>query len=473
MNILPDKLSDNLKVKGLIWKITWLALSIATLVYFKGIERSKAERVEYRPIYWDAISYYAYLPATFIYHDLSLDFTRRPGKDMNRQFWPETAPNGGLVIKTTMGIAWLYAPFFFAAHVYSLFSGDALSGFSQPYQFAIGISGLFYGLWGLWLMGGVLRRYFPDAAVAATLVCFAVGTNLFNYITYEAAMSHAFNFFLIAWLLKINQRWHDEPTAARSFWLGFLVGWITLVRPTNILIILVPVLFGMGSPVFREKYRILAKNPRWVLYAIMGAFLIGFPQLIYWKLNSGHWLFFSYTGEKFYWTRPYIVEFLFSYRKGWLVYSPLLLLSFAGLFSLRGSARGYLTPILLLFPIIIYLLSCWWTWWFGGGFGGRPMVDWYPLLMIPFAAILHALWKGNWLVKIPAVLVILFCLTLSWHQNWQYKVGLIHYDSMSKKAYQASFFKSHYPDGYDDMIITPQYSKLHKGGREEVETIFD
>ena len=463
----------NLKNKGFVWKITWLILAIGTLYYYAGIDRSKAERPDFRPIYWDAISYYAYLPATFIYHDLSLDFTRGRDIDMYKPFWPETAPNGGLSIKTTMGIAFLYAPFFFVAHVYALLTGVEASGFSQPYQFAIGLSGVVYGLWGLWLMGGVLRRYFPDVTVAATIVFFSLGTNLYNYITYETSISHAFNFFLIAWALKMNQKWHDEPNTRTSFWFGFLIGWITLVRPTNIIFLFVPLFFGLGSPLFKEKYRLIAKNPRWLLYAVFGAFLIGFPQLIYWKLNTDQWLFFSYTGEKFYFSRPYILEFLFSYRKGWLLYSPLILFSFIGLFTLRGNARNYLLPVLLIIPLLIYLLSCWWTWWFGASFGARPMVDWYPLLMIPFAAWLHYLWRRIWLIKIPATLILLFLLGLSIHQTWQYRVGMIHYDAMSKKAYHASLFQRYYPENYENMIIEPKYGTMHKGGREEVETIFD
>ena len=65
-------------------------------------------------INWDITSYYAYLPAYFIHDDLTLSFTDNDSINYSakHQFWPEIAPNGGKVIKTTMGLSFLYAPFF-------------------------------------------------------------------------------------------------------------------------------------------------------------------------------------------------------------------------------------------------------------------------------------------------------------------------------------------------------------------------
>lgn len=456
------------------WKIVTILISIATIWYANSIERSKAEAVQHRPIYWDVVSYYAYLPATFIHHDLSLSFVYTEKKpEYKYRFWPENTPNKGFAIKTTMGIAWLYAPFFFAAHGYALANGYVADGFSWPYQYAIGMSGLFYGLWGLWLMGGLLRRYFPDLIVCLTLISFTVATNLFNYITYEAAMSHAFNFFLVACLLVLNERWHREPNKINSFWLGFFIGWITVVRPTNLLVVLIPIFFGLGTPLFKEKYRILKENPIYLVLAVLGALLIGFPQLLYWKLNSGQWLFFSYTGERFFWDRPVINYFLFSYRKGWLVYSPILVLSLVGLFFMRNKLKAYLYPTLVILPFIIYLLSCWWSWWFGGGFGSRPMVDWYALLMFPFAAMLLAIFKKHWSLRLSTIALIGFFIALSWHQHWQYRIGMLHFDSMSKDVYKAIFFKSQFPANFEGMLDPPAYGAAIKGKKEKVETIFD
>ena len=56
------------------------------------------------------------------------------------------------------------------------------------------------------------------------------------------------------------------------------------------------------------------------------------PQMVYWKLHTGNLLFYTYGEEKFFWNDPKVLEGLFSFRKGWLVYSPLMLLSLTGIF---------------------------------------------------------------------------------------------------------------------------------------------
>ena len=63
-------------------------------------------------IKWDVISYYAYLPAVFIYKDLSLDFTENPDFVNDNKFWYQKTEKGKKVIITSMGLSYMYAPFF-------------------------------------------------------------------------------------------------------------------------------------------------------------------------------------------------------------------------------------------------------------------------------------------------------------------------------------------------------------------------
>jgi hypothetical protein len=453
------------------WMIAWALMALVFFNYFVDIERSAAPLPKHQPIYWDAISYYCYLPATFIHGDPSMLFTQRDENAYKDRYWPEKAPNGGLVSKTTMGVAYLYAPFFFAAHVYALHYGFPADGFSQPYQYAIQLSGMAYGLLGLLLVALVLRRYFSDTVVAFSLLCLGFGTNLFNYMTHEAAMSHAFLFFATAALLWLNERWHASPSAFLSFCLGLGIGLITLIRPVNLLVVLVPLCFGGSGAAASLRWKSLRNQPIWLLYLVLGAFLIGFPQLLYWKVYTDQWLFFSYTGERFIWSKPMWLEFLFSYRKGWFVYSPLLLLAVAGLFIRHQANTHYRWVVLLLLPLLVYVLSSWWSWWFGGGYGSRSMVDWYALLIIPFAVFLN--WAFSHVGRlIPTALVLALLIDLSLAQQFQYKHGIIHFDAMTKRAYWAMFYGK-VPDGLEEMLQHPNYRLNLKGGREEVETIFD
>ncbi len=329
-----------------------------------------------------------------------------------------------------------------------------------------------YGLLGLLLVALVLRKYFSDTVVAFSILCLGFGTNLFNYMTHEAAMSHAFLFFATAALLWINERWHASPSAFLSFCMGLVIGLITLMRPVNLLVILVPLCFGGRSETAALRWKSLRNHPIWLLYLVLGAFVVGLPQLLYWKAYAGQWLFFSYTGERFLWTKPMWLEFLFSYRKGWFVYSPLMLLAVAGLLLKHKANSQYRWSIMLLLPLLIYVLSCWWAWWFGGSFGSRSMVDWYALLIIPFTAFLQwAFSHAGRLITTALLLALLVDFSLA--QQFQYKHGIIHYDAMTKKAYWAMFYGK-VPDGLDAMLQSPNYRLNLLGEREkEVETIFD
>ncbi len=94
---------------------------------------------------WDITSYYGYLPAFFIHNDLKLDFTI--GKEdyyaNKHQYWPEKAPNGGKVMKMTMGLSMLYSPFFLLGHLTAKLNGLETDGFSEPYEKFIHLSSIF------------------------------------------------------------------------------------------------------------------------------------------------------------------------------------------------------------------------------------------------------------------------------------------------------------------------------------------
>jgi len=64
----------------------------------------------------DVISYYAYLPATLVYHDITLKFVDSNPAFFGNKIWPIAGPNGSRYIKTSMGLSVMYAPFFWVGH---------------------------------------------------------------------------------------------------------------------------------------------------------------------------------------------------------------------------------------------------------------------------------------------------------------------------------------------------------------------
>ncbi len=453
-------------VKPSSWIIILFILSIP-LINTNHHKWAKDEGV----VVWDVKSYYAYLPATFIYHDLSLDFMAENPNKFGKWIWPITTPTGKKSILTTMGLSVMYTPFFFIAHLVASVSPQfEADGYSLPYQYALAFSTFFYFLLGLFVLRKILLRYFSDGVVAFTLLAIGAGTNLFYYVSYEACMSHGYNFVLITIFIFFLEKWTDKITLKHTIFLGLLSGLIALIRPTNILIIILIPLWRVGSwGDFRNKIQLLLK--KWPFILLMAAFfvLVWIPQFAYWKYVSGKFFYFSY-GERedtFFWSNPQIWNILFSYEKGWFVYTPLMLLAFLGLFGLIRKKLKLTVPILVYVAVMIYVLSSWWSWWYGGSFGQRSMVDFYGLMAIPLAAFIDSGRRKKALKYITSILVVLL-IAFNQFNIQQYRTMAISYWWMNKEGYWENFLQLYPTCKYWNIAMHPDYEKARKGIYEPV-----
>ena len=413
----------------------------------------------------DVISYYAYLPATFIFHDLSFGFTKDLPENFEGKIWLQEAPTGKPILRMTMGLAILWIPFFLIGHALAFLSGASTLGYSWPYGLSVFLAAVFYLFTGLFYVRKILIRYFSDITVALTLLAIVAGTNLMYYIISEPGMSHVYNFALISAFLYYSILWTENGTLIRTIKLGLIAGMIVLIRPVNIIVILFPVLIGING--FSDFTSRLRNGWKAIIWFALAAFLVVLPQLIYWKIQTGHFLFNSYMESgKFYFLRPQIINGLFSYRKGWLLYTPIMFFAIAGLFMLKQFAKELKFPVILVFLINIYVIYSWWCWWYGGSFGSRPMIDMYGILALPMAAFFE--WtrsKKIWIKGTAAILLVGF-IFLNQFQMSQYRTSLLHWDSMTKEAYWGIFGKKNWPANYDKMIKIPDYEKALQGERE-------
>lgn len=437
----------------------WLILSFALWFQFFNKGWNKERIIES-----DVISYYAYLPAVFIYNDLTLRFIDEYPYDYGMKFWPSTTPEGDYVIKTTMGMSFLYSPFFFIAHLLAGQFGYEPTGFSVPYRFAISLSVLFYFALGLFLLRKLLLRHFSELPTAISLILVTWGTNLAWYATIEPGMTHVYSFTLFAFFVYLLERWFDKPTLVNSILLGLLSGLISLVRPTNALIGVLVLLWGVGS--FGDfKNRIKWLLARWPLIAAMifSAVVVWLPQLLYWKMQTGLYFFNSYGEEGFFFQSPQILNGLFSYRKGWLVYTPVMLFAIIGFFFLRRYAEGKTKAIFVFMVLNLYIVFSWWSWWYGGGYGARALIESYILLAFPLAAFVQWTFRLKGFKRAGFIITLALFLFHSIFQTFQYYYGAIHWDSMGKTTYWASFGRLRPMTGFYEAIEPPDYAKAMLG----------
>lgn len=417
---------------------------------------------------WDVTSYYSYLPATLIEKDITLKFyDKDPAFYGDHRFLPKKCENGNYVIKTSMGMAVMYLPFFGLGHLEAKLFGWPQDGFSDPYQFWILFSSLFYITIGLYFLRKILLRYHPEKMTAFILFCILFGTNVFIYCSINGAMSHAHSFSLVCVFMFYSIKWLEKPSFKYSLIVGLIGGLIFLIRPINILLFLFLLLYGVnGFADIIERIKFFGKHFVHVILIGILCFLVFLPQMLYWKFITGHYFFNSYIGERFFFDNPHLIQGLFGFRKGWLLYTPIMIFSLAGLFYLRKHKNPFFFPTLIVFIIYTYVILSWWCWWYGGSFGMRAMIDIYPLLTISMGGFIGWLLNRKLKAKRIGISIMVFFIVLNLFQSLQYRWAIQHFDSNTAAAYFDAFFRIRKSPNQEKLIQKPDYDKARELGYE-------
>ncbi len=375
----------------------------------------------------------------FIDKDLSLNFITPENKIQYNgiKYAYVDDQKGNHILKYSMGMSVLYAPFFFAAHFLAEPLGYPRDGFSAIYQLFIEFSGLFYILIGLWYLRKLLLHFYSEKIVVFTLLFVFFGTNLLCYSTIEPAMSHAYTFSLFSVFLYYVFEFYRKATLKNTIVLALCFGLIVLVRPLNVFFVLPLLLFNIYN--FRDlktRFSFFIVHYKYALTFFVIVSLVILPQFLYYKYVTGSYLVFSYGKEGFFFNHPHLLDILLCFRKGWLIYTPIMAFALYGIWSMRKQpVNGFKLSILILLPLYLYLVSSWWCWWYGGSFGQRSLIDVYPLLALPLAAFIYQMQDFSKIKKQIIYSVMGLLLVLNIFQTVQYKYNIIDYDGMTLKEY--------------------------------------
>ncbi|MEO0645269.1 MAG: hypothetical protein AAFZ17_03780 [Cyanobacteria bacterium J06650_10] len=356
-----------------------LALGLIALAVIYSIP------LNYPPIRGDGMGYYLYLPTSLIFHDLTLQqLVAHFGQPLGE--WTGAGLLEGTshyIIKYPIGEALLLAPSFCFAMGVAWLVGAPVDGFSWPFQTMVALSGLTYGVVGFGILWKILSKDFKEKTIRICLWSLALSTNLFHYATYDASYTHIYSFFLFSLFLLIVQTVYNNSSSRLWAALGLVSGLIIVTRPTNIVWLVFGLLYGVyDDESFRQRilfWRREVWNGLWCLVAL--CFPV-FLQMLYWKVVTGQFVYYSYTAEGFYFLNPNILKVLFSVQKGLFFWSPILLLTLPGLLFVRRFAVQYWLPALIFIPINTYIISSWSTWTYGGSFGQRPFLESLPVSAI-------------------------------------------------------------------------------------------
>lgn len=451
------------KKYGFKLSLTVFLLSIFAVIYTDfNVSKWKTNK---SVIVHDITQYNSYLPTLFIYKDLSLSYYNANPEALGRGFYPKITPIGKKAIMATYGMSLLYSPFFFVGNALAEPFGYEANGLTAPYQMALQFSSLFYFAIGLFFMRKTLMKYFSDKVIALVMLATLFGSNLFFYVTGEAPMTHAFSFCLITLFLYVADKWVEKISIGSTIQLGLLVGLISLIRPTNIIVVTLLVLWKVTNfSDLKDRFFMLLKHWHFILLMIVFAFLVWVPQFIYWKWASGQYLYYSYPDDQgFFFLNPQLYNNLFSWRKGWLIYAPVMTFSLIGIGLLHRVNKLFFWPVLVYFLISWYILSSWWDWWYGGGFGMRPYIDSYGVFAFGMAAFLTWVFKQKKLLKIPLIILFVLALLLGGYNNMRYHYSSLHFDSNTRETYFVDFFQVRHTPGYWKSLRKPDYKLARKG----------
>ena len=329
------------------------SICLVLLIVSAMIISAKHWKKDNKVIAMDVVSYYAYLPAAFIFNDIKLE---KRETFNNGLFWPEPLPDGNQVIKTSMGMSILYSPFFFISHGIAKLSGGDAFGFSPIYKAGLLASAVFYLFIGLFFLRRILKNYFPEQITALTILTIVLGTNLLNYSTYDACMSHSYNFALINIFVWYTIEWYKSPRLIPLVFLGMLSGLITLVRPSNIVVLVFFFIYGVFTKeTIKQRMGLIFKKFHWFLLMAIAFIVVWVPQFIYWWKITGNLMVNSYPDEQFFWGNPHFIDGLFSYRKGWLVYTPVMSFALLGIPILFKKVKEFSWAILIFISLAAYI----------------------------------------------------------------------------------------------------------------------
>lgn len=455
--------------------ICYVLIGLTHFFYYPKWDQAFTEAT----ISYDVSGYYLYLPAIFIHQDLKeikfLDEVMETYQPSGHAYQVFSHESGNKVMKYSAGQAVVYLPAFAAGHLWaSCDEAYPADGFSRPYQFAVSMQSLLISFLGLYWLLLVLRSYFREKVVALTLFLIAVGTNYFNYAAIDGAMTHNTVFTLYALLLLATDRFYRRPSYLWAFVIGTCVGLAALTRPTEIIAVLIPLLWNVVPDEAGRGGNILALARDWlkVVVAVVLTGSIGFIQLIYWKYVSGSWLVYSYQDQNFDWFTPHLDEGFFSYKAGWLVYTPLMGFALLGLPLLYRYCRRLMPAITVHSLVFIYVTFSWSVWWYGGSLGQRAMVQAYPVLAFALAAFLSWVFvrKRKKVTTMSFILVVGQLLVLSiWHNLWfthqAHRGGLFYAEQMTE-AYFWRVLYAFEPEPEDYLRLdTPEFFPLLPSSR--------
>jgi hypothetical protein len=461
----PRKLKSLPKISVFLSKPAhqiWFIGLIVLIISFGGHFRPNGTDFWKDTIASDGRGYYAYLPSIVLHGSSNFDQVL----DREMQIYPAmmagtfiTKVDGKPVNKYFAGVALLILPFFVLAIFLSFLAGFPIDGYNAIFQMMVSVAGIFYLMLGLFFTQLLLKKFkIPDGVAVFSLWVVTFGTNLLIYTVDAPAMSHVFSFAVVAGFLLFLKEYFSFYKAKDGVLAALMFGLIVLIRPANGMVVLLIPFVAADFKRFAHGFLVFFKQSKYWLGAILAILLLVMIQPVLWFVQTGNWLVWSYQGEGFNFLSPEILKVLFSYQKGFFVYTPVALPAIFGLFVLWRKSKWQFFWMIGFLITLVWLVASWWNWYYGDSFGQRVFIDFYAVLALLLATAINGFRKK--VIKTGIVTLLLILCIVNLVQTWQYSRGIIHAYAMNKAKYWHVFLKT--SDDYRNLFSGPIDIPPHK-----------
>lgn len=425
--------------------------ALALLIGYVFLFSFRLAHVNEKEISWDNLGYYLYLSSTFVHDDpLLADISWLKELNEKKQlagtlYMVSSNDQGEPMYFFLMGMSVFYAPSFFIAHSLAPSLGYEANGFSWPYQYALVLGGLLYTLIGLIFLRKILLRFFSENVTSIVLLLLVFGTNSVHHLTLDNLGTVNVIFMLNTLIIWHTINWHREYSKKYLFYITVFLSLLALVKPSEVASAFIPLLWNATSwsDIKKNFFRIVGDLKTLVVLLLVAGAILS-PQLIYWYIKTGSLVYDSYKnpGVGLDIFSPHISETLISYRKGWLLYTPLMILSLIGFYFIYKNYKRIFIACLAYFLISFWIISSWSEWWYGAGFSNRPLIATYPILALCLGAFISYVGKAPFYLRALVAVFSVFAIFLNQFQWWQLRHYILDPYRTTKEYYWASFLKT-------------------------------
>lgn len=294
---------------------------------------------------------------------------------------------------------------------------------------------------GIGILRKVLLNYFSDKVAAIILVLIVAGTNFLCLTTYEPDLIHPLLFLCYVLILWSTIGWQKTFKWKYAILLSLFTVFTISIRLSEISCILIPVFWGIyNKSTFHDRWMAI-KQHYWqalvivflIMLAVLGQIL--HPDFLYGILDLSN----NPQKNHFTFIAPYLPDVLLSFRKGWLIYTPVMIFSILGFYFLAAKNPFIFYSTFLFFIINLHIVSSWSIWWEGESFGQRSMISSYPVLALSLGYFLDWLAQKKGYIKIPLFILPGLFVFLNLFQTWQYTHGILDSSHITCKYYGAIF----------------------------------